>query len=160
MEFFEILRAKFGDKIIDTKINYGVETISVKKENILDIIKYLKEHHNFNFLMDLFGIDWLGYPQKKDFRFEVVYNLYSYPENKRLIIKIQLDEGNPFVDSVTSIYNSANWYEREVYDMYGIVFKNHPDLRRILMYDEFQGYPLRKDYPLKKRQPRIDLRER
>jgi NADH-quinone oxidoreductase subunit C len=157
MEFFEKLKAKFGEKIIEGKINYGIETISVKKENIFEIIKYLKEEENFNFLMDLFGVDWLNYPQKKNFRFEVIYNLYSYPSKKRLIIRSQIFEENPSIDSITSLYNSANWYEREVYDMYGIVFKNHPDLRRILMYDEFQGYPLRKDYPLKKRQPRIRL---
>jgi len=158
MEFFEKLKSRFGDKIIKAELNYEIETIYIKKDFVFEIIKYLKEDLNFNFLMDLFGVDWLGYKEKKNFRFEVVYNLYSYSLNKRLIIKAPIGEDNPSIDSIVSLYQTANWYEREVYDMYGIVFKNHPDLRRILMYDEFVGYPLRKDYPLKKRQPRIKLR--
>jgi NADH-quinone oxidoreductase subunit C len=72
-----------------------------------------------------------------------------------LRIKTRIDEKNPITESVISLWKNANWLEREVYDMFGIKFKNHPDLRRILMYDEFEGYPLRKDYPLRKRQPRL-----
>ncbi|MEF3280357.1 MAG: NADH-quinone oxidoreductase subunit C [Elusimicrobiota bacterium] len=154
------LKSLFGEDIREIFVNFDNLTVVIKKEKTYDIVKFLKENFEFNFLMDLFGIDFLNYPSRKyKERFEVVYNLYSLKNNLRIIIKAPVDENNPFINSIVSLYDSANWYEREVYDMYGIVFENHPDLRRILMYDEFVGYPLRKDYPLKKRQPRISYRE-
>ncbi len=163
MSFEEIekeLKKEFKENIKESFLNFENFTIVVKKDKIYEIIKFLKERFDFNFLMDLFAIDWLNYPERKHHeRFEVVYNLYSIKNNLRVIIKAPVDESFCSIQSVVGLYDSANWYEREVYDMYGIVFKNHPDLRRILMYDEFVGYPLRKDYPWKKRQPRIELRE-
>jgi NADH-quinone oxidoreductase subunit C len=108
----------------------------------LDVIKTLYEEFNFKMLVDLTAVDWLN---KRDKRFEVVYHLRNLDENKRIRIKIQIDE-NEEVDSITSIYKGANWLEREVYDMFGIKFKNHPNLERILLWDEFPGHPLRKDF--------------
>ncbi|MGC8729306.1 MAG: NADH-quinone oxidoreductase subunit C [Elusimicrobiales bacterium] len=155
----ENLKHIFGNKIIDYVKNYDIDTLVAKKEALIQMIGFLKNEEKFDFLMDLFAIDYLGYPNKKfEHRYEVVYNLYSFENNKRLILKVPVTEENPSVDSIVSFYSSADWYEREAYDMYGIVFNGHPNLKRILMYEEFQGHPLRKDYPLKKRQPRIDLK--
>ncbi|HOJ87194.1 MAG: NADH-quinone oxidoreductase subunit C [Elusimicrobiales bacterium] len=155
----ENLKHIFGNKIIDYVKNYDIDTLVAKKEALIQMISFLKNEEKFDFLMDLFAIDYLGYPDKKfEHRYEIVYNLYSFENNKRLILKVPVTEENPSVDSIVSFYSSADWYEREAYDMYGIVFNGHPNLKRILMYEEFQGHPLRKDYPLKKRQPRIDLK--
>jgi NADH-quinone oxidoreductase subunit C len=106
---------------------------------------------DFNFLMDLTAVDYLG----KIPRFEVVYHLYSLRHNHRLRVKAPVKEDDPTIDSLASIWKSADWYEREVWDLYGIKFLGHPDLKRILLYEEFVGHPLRKDYPIDKRQPLI-----
>ncbi len=135
---------------------YGDDAISITKDNLLDIIKFLKEGpYAFTMLLDLTCVD---YPDREE-RFQMVYHLFSVSENQRLKIKTSLPEKNPAIDSLTSFWKNANWLEREVYDMFGIQFKGHPDLRRIFMWDEFEGYPLRKDYPLRKHQPRIPLKE-
>ena len=94
-------------------------------------------------------------PEGAVFRFEVVYHFYSLSKNHRLRVKVGVDDKSPEVNSVTSIWAAADWFEREVWDMFGIVFKDHPNLKRILMYKEFVGHPLRKDYPVNKRQPLI-----
>jgi len=88
-------------------------------------------------------------------RFEVVYHFYSSPHNHRLRVKVPLTAADPAIDSLTGLWHSANWFEREVWDMFGIRFAGHPNLKRLLMYEEFQGHPLRKDYPIRKRQPLI-----
>jgi len=90
-----------------------------------------------------------------EFRFDVVYHFYSTKQNHRLRVKVPLSLSSPVIESVTSLWNSANWFEREVWDMYGIQFAGHPNLKRILMYEEFKGHPLRKDYPIRRRQPLI-----
>ena len=90
-----------------------------------------------------------------DYRFEVVYHFYSLGRNHRLRVKVPLAAADPVIDSLTSLWASANWFEREVWDMFGVRFTGHPDLRRLLMYEEFQGHPLRKDYPHRKRQPLV-----
>lgn len=107
-------------------------------------------------MMDLFAIDYLRLlEQNFNKRFKVVYNLYSYEKNHRIFTEIPIAEEEAELESVVDLWNSANWFEREVYDMFGIKFKNHPNLKRILMYDGFEGHPLRKDYPINKRQPII-----
>ncbi len=106
-------------------------------------------------LLDLTCVDYKG----QEPRFEMVYHLFSIPNVERLRIKVRLSEEDLQIDSLTSLWKNANWLEREVYDMFGVSFKGHPDLRRIFMYDEFEGHPLRKDFPLRKRQPRIPLRK-
>lgn len=153
----EKIKEKFDDCILSHQNFYSNDTLCVKKEKIYEIISYLKNNLNFEFLMDLTAVDYLNYVEKKKERFEVIYNLYSFENKKRLIIKVPVSEDEPSIKSITSLYQSANWFEREVYDMFGIVFNGHPDLRRILMYEEFEGYPLRKDYPFNKKQPRIQL---
>jgi len=107
----------------------------------------------FNILMDLTAVDYLW--QDRSPRFDVVYHLFSLPKNYRLRIKAGVDEKDLVIDSLVPLWPIANWFEREVWDMFGIKFKGHPDLKRILMYKEFQGHPLRKDYPYNQRQPLI-----
>ena len=152
------IQEKFTADIIETHAFRGDETIVVRPPALLMIAKYLKEVMQFDFLMDLTAVDYLffaGGRIQKDFRFEVVYHFYSLKNNTRLRLKVAVDEKEPEVDSVTSLWSSADWYEREVWDMYGIRFKEHPNLKRILMYEEFKGHALRKDYPYNKRQPLI-----
>lgn len=151
----QLLKEQFPDKIIETHSFRGDDTAIVKKEAILEVLKFLKEDPRlkYNFLMDLAGVDYLTY--KKDPRFEVVYHLYSLEYNRRVRIKAPVDEDDPVIDSVTPLWEAANWYEREVWDMFGIKFRGHPNLKRLLMYEEFVGHPLRKDYPITKRQPLI-----
>lgn len=158
-EISSLIKEKFKTCLIENGYIYNDEFFIIKPEFIKDLLSFLKQN-GFEFLMDLFAIDYLGYPQKKySERFELVYNLYSIKQNKRIFIKTLVDEKKSEVYSVVELFDAANWYEREVFDMYGIRFKGHPNLRRILMYDEFEGHPLRKDYPFNKKQPRIPLRE-
>jgi NADH-quinone oxidoreductase subunit C len=129
----------------------------LERENALSVFKILKDEAGFNFdmLIDVTAVDWMD---RREPRFDVVYQLLSLKHAHRVMLKIQTGEENPEVDSVVSLWRAANFLEREVWDMYGISFKGHGDLRRILMYDEFVGHPLRKDYPLRGKQPRVELR--
>ena len=116
------------------------------KNDICEAIDFLKKDNELSFkiLLDLFGIDMLT---KEEKRFEIVYNLLSLKQNRRIIIKIQLEDGQ-YAPTLVPIFANANWYEREAFDMYGIFFEDHPDLRRILTDYNFDGHPLRKDFPL------------
>lgn len=138
------LSEKFSDQIKDIYQSTGDTYVVVQKDSITQISKFLKEDHHFTYLADVFGID----RYTSDDRFEVVYNLISLRDGVRLFLKVRCEEENPDVDSVTDIWPSANWAEREVYDMFGIRFNNHPDLRRILMPEDFDYFPLRKEFPL------------
>jgi NADH-quinone oxidoreductase subunit C len=141
----------------------GQTTLVVPREHAHRVLRFLRDDPecDYNFLSDVTGVDYLGYPSKQPGRFAVVYLLVSYPHNRRLTVKVYLDpsretsgiEVDPAleVDSVTSIWPGAEWREREVYDMYGIRFRNHPDLRRILLWKDYPAHPLRKDYPLRGR---------
>lgn len=128
-------------------------TLLIKLEMIAEVCRFLKAEPGlqFNFLSDLCGVD---YPQRPE-RFEVVYHLYSLTRNQRVRIKVRLEEDEPEVASAMPLWGIANWYEREVWDMFGIRFRGHPNPKRLLMYEEFEGHPLRKDYPVNKRQPLI-----
>ncbi len=136
--------------------SYGL-AYKCKPENFLKVATLLKEDPivNLDMLIDVTCVDWLD---SKDYRFEVVYQFLSIVHHYRLCIKLEVGEVSPKVPSVRSLWPAANFLEREVFDMYGITFEGHGDLRRILMYDEFIGHPLRKDYPLRGKQPRIELR--
>ncbi len=149
------LKAIFGERILDTHSYVGNDTAVVAKEALFEIAKHLKEDPElqYNFLMDVTAVDYLKMNQLP--RFEVVYHLFSLPFKARVRIKVPLDEEALEVDSLVPLWPGANWFEREVYDMFGIKFKGHPDLRRILLYEEFEGHPLRKDYPVEKRHPLI-----
>lgn len=155
-----IVQEKFGDQIIASHAFRGDETVIIRPASLKTVAKFLKEaaELDFDYLMDLSAVDYMFYAGgriQKEYRFEVVYHFYSLKKNHRLRLKVAVDEKSPEIDSVSDIWSSANWYEREVWDMFGIKFKGHPNLKRILMYDEFEGHPLRKDYPFNKRQPLI-----
>jgi NADH-quinone oxidoreductase subunit C len=141
------LKEKFAGSLLEAGEFRDELTIIVRKEDIVPICQFLRDDPElcFNFLSDLCGVD---YPERKP-RFDVVYNLYSISKNHRVRLKIRVDDGEN-VPSVTSIWSAANWHEREVFDMFGIRFEGHPDLRRILMPEDWEGHPLRKDFPLTK----------
>jgi NADH-quinone oxidoreductase subunit C len=144
---------KFPEALLETHSHRKDDTAVVKKEYILRVFTFLRDDPDllYNFMMDLTAVDYPG----RDPRFEVVYHLYSLKYNTRVRVKAGVSEADCDIDSITSLWISADWFEREVFDLYGIHFKGHPDLRRILLYEGFEGHPLRKDYPLKKRQPLI-----
>lgn len=138
------LSETFGKSVIDVYQSSGDTFIRVDASSILEIAGYLKEKEHYIYLSDLFGVDRFT----TDNRFEVVYNLFSFRDRQRLFIKVWLEEKSPVVDSVTSVWKSASWNEREVFDMFGIQFSNHPDLRRIFMPEDYDYHPLRKEFPL------------
>jgi NADH-quinone oxidoreductase subunit C len=150
------LRKTFSEKILETSAFFGDTTIVIAKDALLDIVNFLrKKPYEFNMLLDLTCVDYQG----RSPRFEMVYHVFALAAKKRLRIKLSLPDDRPSVDSLTAVWKNANWLEREVYDMFGIHFEGHPDLRRLFMYDKFEGHPLRKDYPLRKRQPLIPSRK-
>ena len=138
------LKERFAESVLDCKEFRGEVTVTVKKEKILEVLKCLKEDLRYNFLTDVTAVDYLG----QDPRFLVVYHLYSIPNKDRIRIKAPVTEADGSIDSATALWNSANWLERECFDLMGINFKNHPNLVRIMMTDDWVGHPLRKDYPL------------
>ena len=148
-----LLRENFPDGVIEAGVANGDATAVVRPEQLKRLLAFLRDDPRlcFNVLMDLTAVDRLG----RRPRFEVVYHLVSIPRSDRVRIKAAVDEPNPTVDSVTELWGIANWFEREVWDMFGIRFAGHPDLKRILLYEEFEGHPLRKDYPIHRRQPLI-----
>jgi len=148
------INSKYKGVILDSHNFRGDQTITAQKNALIDLFKFLRDDPelDFKFLMDLTAVDYLN---RKDHRFEVVYHFYSLKHNDRLRVKAPVSEDDCTIDSVSSLWRTANWYEREVWDLYGIKFNDHPDMRRILLYEEFKGHPLRKDYPINKRQPLI-----
>jgi NADH-quinone oxidoreductase subunit C len=148
----QLLKENFPDGVLDTNQLQGDATALIRPQSLTQVIDFLSKDPRllFDVLVDITAVD---YPERKP-RFDVVYHLLSLSYNRRLRIKTAVEDDEP-VDSLTPFWGSANWLEREVWDMFGIRFAGHPDLRRILMYEEFQGHPLRKDYPIQKRQPRI-----
>ena len=153
----KLIKEKFSQYIISTHSFRNDDTIVINKEALKQVMSFLKNDKitQFDMLIDVTAVDYLGSAP----RFEVVYHLLSIPLRQRLRVKVPITEEEPALDSVTSIWPGANWFEREVFDMFGIRFNGHPDLKRILMYEQFEGHPLRKDYPLKKQQPIVPLRD-
>jgi len=147
LEIVDRLKEKFFSEVVNVEQFRDQVFVSLKREKLLDICRYLHDDPDISmdYLADLCGVD---YPDKRH-RFEVIYNLYSIKYGHRLILKALLQEDDLTIESVVSVWKGANWHEREACDMYGIVFSGHPDLRRILMPEDWEGYPLRKDYPLK-----------
>jgi NADH-quinone oxidoreductase subunit C len=138
------LREKFLNSILELTTFRGEVTVTVSKEEIFEICKFLHSDPDlqYHLLTDLCGMDF--YPETP--RFGIVYHLCSLKSNQRLRLRARVGETES-IQSVESIWKVANWYEREAYDLFGIQFENHPDLRRILLWDGYEGYPLRKDYP-------------
>jgi NADH-quinone oxidoreductase subunit C len=136
------LKSKFGEAIGDASEFIGQLSVSVAGDQIVAICDYLKSESSFNYLSDLTCVH---YPERREAPFEIVYNLFSIDDNERVRLKVRT-AGT--VASVTSVWPAANWLEREVYDLFGVTFTNHPDLRRLLLPPDWEGHPLRKDYPL------------
>jgi len=153
----EIIKEKFTDNFIRDENFRGQTTIVVERSVVFDVLKFLKgeREYLYEYLVDIAGVDYL-YIDEID-RFGVVYLLYSYLMNRRIRVKTLVPDDNPVIKSVTPLWKSANWIEREIYDQFGIKFEGHPDLRRILNPDYFKYHPLRKDYPLKGRGEREDF---
>jgi NADH-quinone oxidoreductase subunit C len=153
-KIIERIKKQYAYAVIDSHHFRGDQTVTVKKNCGGEFFQFLRDDSElaFNFLMDITAVDYLS---KKNERFEVVYHFYSLKHNHRLRVKIPVSAEDCNAYSITPYWKTANWYEREIWDMYGIKFRNHPNLRRILLYEEFKGHPLRKDYPINKRQPLI-----
>jgi len=155
-KILDLLKEKFPGEVKEVLTSLGDEVVIIDKKALLSLVTYLKNKPcEYTMLLDLSCVDYLG----ENPRFEMVYHLFSLPRNRRLRIKARLGEDDLRISSLTGLWKNANWLEREVFDMFGVHFEGHPDLRRIFMYDCFEGYPLRKDYPLRKRQPCIKFRE-
>jgi NADH-quinone oxidoreductase subunit C len=140
----DALNTKFGDSVIEITSHAGDTMIRVALPVIHDVCKWLKDEQHFVYLTDLFGADRFT----SEDRFEVIYNIVSLKTGVRLFIKVWCPEENPVLPTVTDIWPGANWNEREVWDMFGIRFDGHPDLRRIFLPEDFEYHPLRKEFPL------------
>lgn len=165
-----VVKAAFSSRKLRATSFRGQTTLIVEPSDLHDVMKFLYEDErcDYNFLSDITAVDYEGYPAKTLGRFAVIYNLCAYSRDDRIIVKTHLDPSIPtegiehdpalHVDSVCDIWAGAEWMEREVFDMFGIRFDNHPDLRRILLWEDYPGHPLRKDYPLRGRGERESYR--
>ncbi|MDZ7715383.1 MAG: NADH-quinone oxidoreductase subunit C [Balneolaceae bacterium] len=136
------LTENFSEKVLNVYQSTGDTFVLVNPTAIVEICTYLKEEQNFIYLADVFGADNFT----AENRFEVIYNMASLKDQIRLFVKVQLEENEPTVASVTGVWKSANWYEREVYDMFGITFTDHPDMRRIYMPEDYEYFPCAKSF--------------
>jgi NADH-quinone oxidoreductase subunit C len=141
----------FGDGVFATSRFRGNLRLIVPASRLIELLKALKEQFGFVLLAELGATDYLGYPGRTRPRFDVHYVLCNLESGERLVVKSGVDDPDPSLPSAVPLWPGADWMEREVFDMFGIRFRGHPDLRRILMPDEFTAYPLRKDYPLRGR---------
>ena len=145
------IEKRFPAAVYDWYEQHGMRALVVEGEHFVEIARLLKEELGYNVLVDLTAVDY----QPRKPRFEVVCHLMNLKTKARIRLKVQPDDDHPVVPSLTPLWPIANWYEREVWDLFGIRFHGHPDLKRIMLYEEFEGHPLRKDYPKTKRQPLI-----
>jgi len=168
-----VLKEKHPASVLEAEEKMGYLVITVRREDILKICGTLKEdpETDYNLMLDICGVDYSAFGKKRDGtvaatiewpgleapklerkeRFDIVYHLYSFPKKHRVRLKVRVPEEDPVVDSVTPVWKAANWFEREAYDLFGITFKGHPDLRRILCHQDFKGHALRKDYDPERR---------
>jgi NADH-quinone oxidoreductase subunit C len=139
------VKTESGSAILSSRIDHGELTLNVARDRIVEVLTFLRDDPQcrFEVLIDICGVDW----PSREKRFDVVYHLLSPRLNQRVRVKLETDEETP-IASATGVFSAANWFEREAYDMYGILFSGHPDLRRILTDYGFQGHPMRKDFPL------------
>ncbi|MEZ4240827.1 MAG: NADH-quinone oxidoreductase subunit C [Myxococcota bacterium] len=147
----DLVRERFHDQVVAVGVHAGQRWIEVRRDKIVEILKTLRDQLKFEMLMDLTAVDWLN--QGRLERFTVVYELFSLTHNGYYRVKAWVPEHEPEIDSAFEVWKAAPWAEREVFDMYGLHFRNHPELadgrmRRILLPDAYPGHPLRKDYPL------------
>jgi NADH-quinone oxidoreductase subunit C len=155
----EKIRTRLGEAVLESHSRFGDATVVVGRERLLELCGLVRDEPElkFDLMLDLFAVDRLQLSQTP--RFELVLHLRSLTYFHFLRVKVRLEEADPHVPTITGIYPAANWFERETFDMMGLVFDGHPDLRRILMYDEFEGHPLRKDYPVNRQQPLVPQRD-
>jgi len=152
------LRERLGDRLLATHEYRGDHTAVLSREGLAAALAFCRDDDalGFDMLMDVTAVDYLRFPGREDGpRFEVVYHLYSVANQHRVRLKVSVEQDDPVVPTASGLWPIANWLEREVWDMFGIRFDGHPDLRRLLLYEEFEGHPLRKDYPINRRQPLI-----
>jgi NADH-quinone oxidoreductase subunit C len=157
----ELFRARFPDEVVATGSSYGDDWVRVKPARLAEMATWLKTDAStdMKFLVDITAVDYVHFDPKKPLalndpeRIEVVYHFASISNGMRLVLKVRAGLENDTIPSITPVFRAANWWERLVFDFFGIRFENHPHLRRILTYDEFKGHPLRKDYPIHLRQP-------
>lgn len=149
-----------ADAVLATHAQHGDATAIVDAARIVDVLQFLRDDPDcgFDMLADLCAVDYLRHPEHRGARFEVVYHLLASRTLQRVRVKAAVPELPCQIDSCFAVWPAADWMEREVFDLYGIRFRNHPDLRRILLYEEFEGHPLRKDYPKERRQPLVGPR--
>ncbi len=150
LKYTEDLKAENPIWVTDFKISYGELTMTVPRESIVDVCWVLKTKYDFNMLVDLCGADC---GPEEDPRFEINYHLFSTKHHNRLRLKVLVSEDEANVPTVVTVWKTANWHERETFDMFGVIFDGHPDLRRILLPSDFDGHALRKDYPLRGYEP-------
>jgi NADH-quinone oxidoreductase subunit C len=175
----DLVREKFPGVVVSASSHRGGETVTIKRESVVEVIGFLRNdpETDMKLLRNIVGVDLLTYKTEMtgggalasievpeydrlkvppvEPRFYVAYNLYSITRKHSLRIRIDLRSDDVKVPTITSLYKTADWWERYVYDMFGFIFEGHPNLQRLLMYPEFQGWPLRKDYPVRKRQPLV-----
>jgi NADH-quinone oxidoreductase subunit C len=154
----ERLRRRFGDSVREIHSELGNDTAVVERHRLIEIAEFLRDDREllFDMPIDCTAVDWLG---RRELRFDVVYHLYSTKRHHRLRLKVQLGEADLTCPSLTAVWRGMDWHEREAWDLYGVRFVGHPNLKRILLYEAFVGHPLRKDYPIDKRQPLIEMRK-
>jgi NADH-quinone oxidoreductase subunit C len=152
---FESIATQLGSRARTSCVSHGVLVIGIVPAALSEVVQTLKSASQFDMLLDVTAVDWPGREQ----RFDVVWHFYSTTHRVRVRVKTQVTEGNPAVDSLTSHYGSAGFLERECHEMYGIQFRGNADMRPILLYEGFVGYPLRKDYPKLGEQPLVKYRE-
>jgi NADH-quinone oxidoreductase subunit C len=152
----ELLRERMPHLPLTVTREVGDVVVRVPRASFLELVTFLKNDRplDFSMIIDITAIDWLD---SRDDRFEMVYHFMSMAHHYRLRVKVTIPESDAAIDSVVHLWAGANFMERETWDMYGIVFRGNNDLRRLLMYDEFKGHPLRKDYPVQGKQPRVPL---
>jgi NADH-quinone oxidoreductase subunit C len=160
-KLLERLQSQFGDAIIETHSDFGDDTAVVDPARWVEIATFLRDDPrcSMDHFIDITVVDYLG---RRTPRYEVVLHLRSLDKLHRIRLKARLDakgDAKPKIDTLSGVWRGADWFEREAFDMFGVDFVGHPDLRRILMYEEFEGYPLRKDYPAQRTQPLIPYRD-
>jgi NADH-quinone oxidoreductase subunit C len=155
-EAFDRLRDRFPESVLEATFVRKELSVKIRRTDLVEVLRFLKREAGFNALNDVVGLDNLKPPAPRGAgeapapagkRFSLLYLLYRFPEGCRIRVAVDLDEGEP-VDSIVPVYRAAEWAEREIFDMFGIPFAGHPDLRRVYLPDEFEGFPLRKDFPL------------
>ena len=158
-ELTSLLKQKFPKAVLNFHAHRSDETVVIERDSLHSVCLFLHEDSRcaFEIMLDITAVDLLE--MNMNHRFEMVYHFKSLTHASRIRIKVPLNEDDCRLASISDIWKSADWYERECFDMFGIVFEGHPNLKRILMYEEFEGHPLRKDYPIDKQQPLMELKE-